>query len=177
MDSLKRAPLASAARLRPLQSQAAHAMQDALLDQTTVLVALHRQSSFGIHPTFQEIVALAVQTGVWRRPGIKKPSRPLLIGLQCRKDLWPRRRRPLGSLKAPLAPMPYANNDQLAEDLQRLLPEHPQEISREAFHHVFAAHADDPRREEAAHRIAWAAVKRSYVKAQARWQKRYGKTS
>ena len=69
MDSLKRAPLASAARLRPLQSQAAHAMQDALLDQTTVLVALDRQSSFGIHPTFQEIAALSVQKARARPAG------------------------------------------------------------------------------------------------------------
>jgi cation transport regulator len=44
------------------------------------------------------------------------------------------------------------------------LPEHAQDIDREAFNHAFAAHADDPRQEEAAHRIAWAAVKRSYAK-------------
>ncbi|MGB5086676.1 MAG: ChaB family protein, partial [Methylocystis silviterrae] len=33
-------------------------------------------------------------------------------------------------------------------------------------------HRGDPRQEEAAHRIAWAAVKRSYVKTEAGWVKR-----
>lgn len=32
--------------------------------------------------------------------------------------------------------------------------------------------AGDPRREEAARRIAWAAVKRSYVKAEGGWRPR-----
>jgi hypothetical protein len=33
----------------------------------------------------------------------------------------------------------------------------------------FSAHAGDPRQEEAAHRIAWAALKRSYVKIDDNW--------
>jgi hypothetical protein len=37
---------------------------------------------------------------------------------------------------------------------------------------TFDAHRGDPRQEEAAHRIAWAAVKRSYVKTEAGWAKR-----
>lgn len=44
------------------------------------------------------------------------------------------------------------------------LPVHAQDIYREAFNHASAAHAAEDRREEAAHRIAWAAVKRSCVK-------------
>jgi cation transport regulator len=40
---------------------------------------------------------------------------------------------------------------------------------REAFNHVFTAHAGDPRQEEASRRIAWAAVKRSYVKIGDEW--------
>jgi cation transport regulator len=44
------------------------------------------------------------------------------------------------------------------------LPEHAQSIFRSAFNAAFEAHASDPRREEAAHRIAWAAVRRSYEK-------------
>ncbi len=44
-----------------------------------------------------------------------------------------------------------------------------QDIYREAFNHAFAAHHGDPRQEEAAHRIAWGAVKRSYVKAGGSW--------
>jgi cation transport regulator ChaB len=38
-----------------------------------------------------------------------------------------------------------------------------------AFNHAFAAHSGDPRQEEAAHRIAWTAVKRSYVKVGNDW--------
>jgi hypothetical protein len=38
-----------------------------------------------------------------------------------------------------------------------------------AFNHAFASHAGDARQEEAAHRIAWAAVKRSYVKVGGSW--------
>jgi cation transport regulator len=49
------------------------------------------------------------------------------------------------------------------------LPPHAQDIYREAFNHAFAAHAADSRQEEAAHRIAWAAVKRVYVKVGDGW--------
>ena len=55
------------------------------------------------------------------------------------------------------------------------LPPHAQDIYREAFNHAFAAHADDARQEEAAHRIAWAAVKRSYVKIGGSWVGRAGR--
>jgi cation transport regulator len=46
------------------------------------------------------------------------------------------------------------------------------DIFREAFNHAFDAHVGDPRQEEAAHRIAWAAVKRRYVKEGDRWVER-----
>jgi cation transport regulator len=65
--------------------------------------------------------------------------------------------------------MPYATNLDLPPGVSRHLPEHAQSIYREAFNHAFAAHAGDPRQEEAAHRIAWAAVKRSYTKAGDEW--------
>ncbi|MCR4281492.1 MAG: ChaB family protein [Bauldia sp.] len=65
--------------------------------------------------------------------------------------------------------MPYATNADLPPSVRGHLPEHAQEIYREAFNHAFAAHAGDPRQEEAAHRIAWAAVKRSYVKVGRDW--------
>lgn len=68
--------------------------------------------------------------------------------------------------------MPYPSNEDLPANLRRLLPEHAQDIYREAFDHAYAAHAGDPRREEAAHRIAWAAVKRSYVKTSQGWVRR-----
>jgi len=65
--------------------------------------------------------------------------------------------------------MPYAVNDDLPPAVRHHLPEHAQDIYREAFNHAFAAHVDDPRQEQAAHRIAWAAVKRSYVKLGKEW--------
>ena len=69
--------------------------------------------------------------------------------------------------------MPYTTNAELPASISRHLPEHGQDIYREAFNHAYAAHAGDPRQEEAAHRIAWAAVKRSYVKSGGRWVARH----
>lgn len=70
--------------------------------------------------------------------------------------------------------MPYRSNADLPQPLRRHLPDHAQDIYREAFNHAFAAHAGDPRQEEAAHRIAWAAVKRSYIKMGDIWVARAG---
>jgi cation transport regulator len=69
--------------------------------------------------------------------------------------------------------MPYPTNAELPNSIRAHLPDHAQDIYREAFNHAWAAHAGDPRQEEAAHRIAWAAVKRSYVKAGADWVPRH----
>jgi cation transport regulator len=66
-------------------------------------------------------------------------------------------------------PMPYASNSDLPPSVATHLPSHAQDIYREAFNHAFAAHQGDPRQEEAAHRIAWAAVKRGYVKLGDQW--------
>jgi cation transport regulator len=65
--------------------------------------------------------------------------------------------------------MPYRINEDLPPRVRTHLPEHAQDIYREAFNHAYAAHTGDPRQEEAAHRIAWAAVKRSYVKIGDQW--------
>ncbi len=65
--------------------------------------------------------------------------------------------------------MPYAAIEDLPSPVRRSLPQHAQEIFRSAFNAAYAGHADDPRREEIAHRIAWAAVKRSYVKLGGKW--------
>ena len=70
--------------------------------------------------------------------------------------------------------MPYRSNVDLPPPVRNHLPEHAQSIYREAFNHAFAAHAGEFRQEEAAHRIAWAAVKRSYVKDGDRWIPRAG---
>ena len=65
--------------------------------------------------------------------------------------------------------MPYLSNADLPPSVRHHLPDHAQAIYREAFNHAFAAHSGDPRQEEAAHRIAWAAVKRGYVKEGTQW--------
>jgi cation transport regulator len=65
--------------------------------------------------------------------------------------------------------MPYFTNEDLPPSVARHLPPHAQDIYREAFNHAWASHVGDPRQEEAAHRIAWAAVKRSYVKIGDSW--------
>ena len=65
--------------------------------------------------------------------------------------------------------MPYARNSDLPPSVWRSLPHHAQDIYREAFNHAFKAHSRDPRQEEVAHRIAWAAVKRSYGKVGGKW--------
>ena len=65
--------------------------------------------------------------------------------------------------------MPYPSNDDLPLSVRRHLPAHAQDIFREAFNHAWQEYADDPRREEIAHRVAWAAVKRFYVKLGTDW--------
>ena len=65
--------------------------------------------------------------------------------------------------------MPYPTVADLPDSIARHFPPHAQNIYRAAFNNAFAAHAGDPRQEEAAHRIAWAAVKRSYVKVGDSW--------
>jgi cation transport regulator len=58
--------------------------------------------------------------------------------------------------------MPYAATTELPPPIRKYLPQHAQEIYRaafnEAYDHYGAAH------EDTAHRIAWAAVKRHYVR-------------
>lgn len=68
--------------------------------------------------------------------------------------------------------MPYASNADLPPALRAHLPEHAQDIFRAAFNHAYDSHHGDPRQEEIAHRIAWAAVKRSYVKEGTDWVRR-----
>ncbi|HZQ14661.1 MAG TPA: ChaB family protein [Pseudolabrys sp.] len=70
--------------------------------------------------------------------------------------------------------MPYRLNIDLPASVRAHLPDHAQDIYREAFNHAFAAHAGETDREQRAHRIAWAAVKRSYEKAGAMWVPRDG---
>jgi cation transport regulator len=70
--------------------------------------------------------------------------------------------------------MPYRTNADLPLPVRSHLPPHAQDIYREAFNHAFASYAGDARQEEIAHRTAWAAVKRSYVKVADRWMPLHG---
>jgi cation transport regulator len=72
--------------------------------------------------------------------------------------------------------MPYHTNIDLPPTLRDHLPDHAQDIYRETFNHAWADHAGEDRQEEAAHRIAWAAVKRSYVKVDDEWQAKADRT-
>ena len=65
--------------------------------------------------------------------------------------------------------MPYRSNVDLPGTIRAHLPRHGQSIYREAFNHAWLQYARSPRREEIAHRVAWAAVKRIYVKSEIGW--------
>ncbi len=65
--------------------------------------------------------------------------------------------------------MPYQSNSDLPESVRSHLPDHAQDIYRAAFNNAFANYEDDPRQEEIAHRVAWAAVKRLYTKRGEIW--------
>lgn len=65
--------------------------------------------------------------------------------------------------------MPYAINQDLPPSVRNHLPSHAQDIYREAFNHAWDQYAGNLRREEIAHRVAWAAVKRRYRKLEDRW--------
>ena len=65
--------------------------------------------------------------------------------------------------------MPYRTNADLPPPAPHHLPSEAQDIYREAFDRAFAAQSGDPRQEEVAHRTAWVAVKRAYVKVGDSW--------
>jgi cation transport regulator len=58
--------------------------------------------------------------------------------------------------------MPYASNADLPAAVRDALPRHAQHIYRSAFNAALARYG--AAREAAAHRIAWAAVKRVYIR-------------
>jgi cation transport regulator len=67
--------------------------------------------------------------------------------------------------------VPYATNDDLPPGVRHALPEHAQDIWRAAFNSAWRALR--PGEDEAkCHRIAWAAVKRGYVKQGGAWRRR-----
>lgn len=74
--------------------------------------------------------------------------------------------------------MPYSTNSDLPEAVRHVLPSHAQDIYRAAFNHAWEEYKDpesrrdDESREEVARKVAWAAVKRDYVKVGDAWEKK-----
>ena len=74
--------------------------------------------------------------------------------------------------------MPYDDVKELPEDVRKALPDHAQEIYKEAFNSAWKQYDDpedrrgDQSREETAHQIAWSAVKDEYEKVDGDWQKK-----
>ena len=68
--------------------------------------------------------------------------------------------------------MPYNSNAQLPGPVREALPRHAQDIFRASFNSAFSSYAGRARREEIAHRVAWAAVKKQYVRKGDRWVER-----
>lgn len=66
--------------------------------------------------------------------------------------------------------MPYSHNEDLPESVKSNLPAHAQTIYRKAFNNAWDQYEDPEKRrgqeshEEAAHKVAWAAVKEKYEK-------------
>jgi len=71
--------------------------------------------------------------------------------------------------------MPYAHNADLPRAVRGALPEEAQTIYRKAFNSAWVEYEPPGKRrggasrEETAHRVAWAAVKKSFQKRGDRW--------
>lgn len=76
--------------------------------------------------------------------------------------------------------MPYKDLDELPKSVRDNLPQHAQEIYMKAFNNAWDEYADpeerrgDASREETAHKVAWAAVKKVYEKDEesGRWKEK-----
>ena len=74
--------------------------------------------------------------------------------------------------------MPYKNVSDLPDQVRDNLPQHAQEIYKSAFNNAWDEYKDadqrrgDDSREEVAHKVAWAAVKKEYEKKGDRWVKK-----
>jgi cation transport regulator len=72
--------------------------------------------------------------------------------------------------------MPYANNSDLPESVTKHLPDHAQDIYRSAFNSAWDEYKSPKERrnssetrEQVAHKVAWAAVKKKYTKKEDQW--------
>jgi cation transport regulator len=74
--------------------------------------------------------------------------------------------------------MPYKTIDDLPDSVKHVLPKHAEEIYRAAFNSAWDEYKDpDERRghesrEEVAHKVAWAAVKKEYEKVGDEWKRK-----
>lgn len=75
--------------------------------------------------------------------------------------------------------MPYTRKEDLPESVRNVLPQHAQDIYKEAFNSAYKEY-DRPEerrggadREEVAHKVAWSAVKKKYEKGEdGKWHER-----
>ena len=78
--------------------------------------------------------------------------------------------------------MPYKTDSDLPESVRDALPKHAQDIYRSAYNSAWDEYADPSKRrggesrDEAAHKVAWAAVKDKYEKDDktGKWQLKAG---
>lgn len=70
--------------------------------------------------------------------------------------------------------MPYHTISDLPDAVQGSLPKHAQEIYLEAFNSAWEEYVGARDREEMAHRVAWAAVKKVYKKEREKWVPKKG---
>lgn len=75
--------------------------------------------------------------------------------------------------------MPYDKNSELPDSVKDNLPEHAQDIYREAFNSASKEYKDPDKRrkpdegaEATAHKVAWSAVKNEYEKKGDKWVKK-----
>lgn len=71
--------------------------------------------------------------------------------------------------------MPYHSTDELPHSVTTNLPEHAQEIWKEAFNSAEEQHSNESEVEKTAAKIAWDAVNDTYEKGDdGQWHKREG---
>jgi len=74
--------------------------------------------------------------------------------------------------------MPYSKKSELPDSVRNNLPEHAQDIYKEAFNNAWDEYSDPDKRkggasrEETAHKVAWAAVKEKYEKKSGKWTRK-----
>lgn len=72
--------------------------------------------------------------------------------------------------------MPYDKKSELPDQVKDNLPEHAQEIYKEAYNSAWNQYKDpedregDSSREETSHKVAWNAVKQEYEKVDGKWK-------